>query len=193
MAQTPAASGGTRPDALLTLPNIISFGRLCAVPLAIHLVLEQSWRGAFAVFLGAGVSDAVDGWLARRWGGTALGAMLDPLADKALMTGMYPTLAAMGQVPVWLAILVVLRDATIVGGLAVLRLSGHAVPIAPLAISRTNTALQMTLIAVLLAVNAFGLASGLLRLALIGTLIVLVALSTLASFAAYVIRTLRPA
>ena len=86
-------------NALVTLPNIISFARLCAVPLAIWLVLHQRFPAAFLLFALAGISDAIDGWLARRRGGTVLGAILDPLADKALMVGMYVTLAAIGQLP----------------------------------------------------------------------------------------------
>ena len=115
----------TPPSALLTLPNIISFARLCAVPLAIWLVLHRNYTNAFGLFVAAGFSDAVDGWLARRNGGTALGAALDPLADKTLMIGMYVTLAATGQLPDWLAILVVFRDVVIVGGVVLLWLTGH--------------------------------------------------------------------
>ena len=77
--------------AVVTLPNIISFARLCAVPLAIWLVLRENFEPAFFLFIAAGLSDLLDGWLARRQGGTVLGAALDPLADKTLIIGMYVT------------------------------------------------------------------------------------------------------
>ena len=191
MVQTgPAAHPDqTARSALLTLPNAISFARLCAVPVAIYLVLQEAWVAAFALFAAAGISDAIDGWLARRQGGTALGAALDPLADKALMVGMYVTLAAMRQLPVWLAILVVFRDVMIVGGLLLLWLYDHAMPIKPLSVSKVNTGLQIGLVGLVLALNAAGLAAPPLRLAGIW----LIAISTVGSFAAYVHQVVRPA
>ncbi len=175
--------------AILTLPNVISFARLCVVPLAIWLVLHQSFAAAFACFVAAGISDAIDGWLARRHGGTVLGAALDPLADKALMIGMFVTLAATAQLPDWLAILVVFRDLVIVGGVALLWVTSHPVAIRPLRISKLNTGLQIGLVALVLGLNALGLALPTLRWAAI----VLVTASTLASGSAYVVRTARPA
>ena len=169
----------------LTLPNIISFGRLCAVPAAIWLVLHQHFPAAFGLFVLAGVSDAIDGWLARRQGGTALGAVLDPLADKTLMVGMYVTLAAIGQLPDWLAILVVFRDLVIVGGVMLLWMTSHPTQIKPLIVSKLNTALQIGLVAAVLGLDSLGLALSPLRLALVW----LVAASTLFSGGAYVVRT----
>lgn len=188
-ARLPDAAPPTDPATLLTLPNVISFARLCAVPVDIYLVLQPAWGAAFGLFLAAGISDAIDGWLARRQGGTALGAALDPLADKALMTGMYITLAAIGQLPVWLALLVVFRDAVIVGGIALLWAYHHPVTIRPLRLSKWNTGLQIALVALVLGLDAFGLAWPFLRLAAIWA----VALSTGGSFAAYVWQTVRPA
>jgi cardiolipin synthase len=174
------------PSALLNLPNIISFGRLCAVPVAIYLVLEEAWSLAFALFLAAGISDAIDGWLARRRGGTALGAALDPLADKTLMVGMYVTLAAIRQLPIWLAILVVFRDVMIVGGLLLLWLYDHAMPIKPLSVSKVNTGLQIGLVALVLGLDAAQLSWPPVRQAAIW----LVAFSTIYSFGAYVRRVI---
>jgi cardiolipin synthase len=173
---------------LLTLPNVITFGRLCAVPLAFWAVVERRLDLAFFLFVLAGLSDAVDGWLARRMGGGNLvGAMLDPVADKALIVTMYVTLAAVNVLPDWLAILVVFRDLVIVGGVIVLGLLGQGVTIRPLLVSKLNTLLQILLVAVALAVNGFGLA-----VPLITTLLVwAVAASTLASGAAYVWVTAR--
>jgi cardiolipin synthase len=178
-----------RSAARLTLPNIISFARLCAVPVAIWLLLHRRFAAAFGLFVLAGLSDAIDGWLARRRGATALGAVLDPLADKALMVGMYVTLAATGQVPDWLAILVVFRDLVIVGGVMLLWLTGHPQAISPIPISKVNTALQIGLVAVILGLDALRLQADPLRLAMV----VLVSLSTLGSGGAYVLRTARAA
>ena len=174
-------------NAFLTLPNIISFARLCAVPAAIWLVLHQHFSAAFALFVLAGISDAIDGWLARRQGGTALGAVLDPLADKTLMVGMYVTLAAISQLPDWLAILVVFRDLVIVGGVMLLWMTSHPTQIRPLVVSKWNTALQIGLVALVLGLDSLGIALAPLRLALVW----LVAASTLYSGGAYVVRTVR--
>jgi cardiolipin synthase len=189
MVQTTEPDGAPAAGTLLTLPNAISLARLCAVPVAIYLVLLASWTAAFVLFAAAGISDAVDGWLARRMGSTALGAALDPLADKALMTGMYITLAAIGQLPIWLAILVVFRDVMIVGGLLLLYLYDRPVPIKPIAISKVNTGLQIGLVGGVLGLNASGLAWPLLRQAMIW----LVACTTAGSFAAYIRQIVRTA
>ena len=180
-------SGVAPSNALVTLPNIISFARLCAVPLAIWLVLHQRFPAAFLLFALAGMSDALDGWLARRQGGTMLGSILDPLADKALMIGMYVTLAAIGQLPDWLAILVVFRDLVIVGGVVLLWMTSHPMHIRPLELSKANTALQISLVAVVLGLDAAGIDGGVLRL----VMVILVAGSTLASGGAYVVRVAR--
>jgi cardiolipin synthase (CMP-forming) len=168
--------------ALMTLPNVITFARLCAVPLAFWLVLEHRLDRAFFLFVGAGLSDALDGWLARRWGGNAIGAVLDPVADKALLVTMYVTLAAVNVLPDWLAILVVFRDLVIVGGVIVLAVLGHHVAIRPLYVSKLNTVLQIVLVAAVMLEHGFGLSLGWLPWALVWG----VAFTTLASGAAYV-------
>ncbi|MBN8899390.1 MAG: CDP-alcohol phosphatidyltransferase [Rhodospirillales bacterium 69-11] len=169
--------------ALVTVPNVITFARLCAVPLAFWLVVERRLDLAFYLFVAAGLSDAVDGWLARRMGGgNMVGAVLDPVADKALLVTMYVTLAAVNVLPDWLAILVVFRDLVIVGGVLVLGVLGHRVAIRPLFVSKLNTALQIGLVAVALAFTGFGLHVPLV----VDALVWAVAASTLASGAAYV-------
>ena len=172
---------------LITLPNVVTFGRLCAVPLAFWMVLEHRLDLAFFLFVGAGISDAVDGWLARRYGGNALGAILDPVADKALLVTMYVTLAVVKVLPDWLAILVVFRDVVIVGGVILLGVLGQKVSIRPLWISKLNTTLQIVLVAAALLLTGFAL-----RLPYaMQVLIWCVACSTLASGAAYVVRAAR--
>ncbi len=182
-----AEGGGPRRGAILNLPNVISFARLCAVPLAIWLVLHRELMAAFGLFTAAGVSDAVDGWLARRWGGSAVGAMLDPMADKALLIGMFVTLAAVDVLPDWLAILVVFRDVVIVGGVLVLWYTETPVAVRPLMISKVNTAAQLVLVGVALLLAGLGIESP----ALLSALVWAVAATTLASGAAYLARLAR--
>jgi len=172
---------------IVNLPNIITFGRLCAVPLAVWLVLQHQMALAFGLFALAGLSDAVDGWLARRRGGSVLGAMLDPVADKALLVSMFVTLAAIQVLPSWIAILVVFRDLVIVGGLMVMWQLSMPVRIKPLMFSKLNTALQLLLVGVVLLLEGFGLRAPWLRTLLIWT----VAATTLGSGAAYVWKAAR--
>src|SRR5580693_1849552 len=172
---------------LFTAPNLITFGRLCAVPLAFWLILEHRLDYAFFLFVAAGLSDAVDGWLARRFGGNSIGALLDPVADKALLVTMYVTLAAVGELPDWLAILVVFRDLVIVGGVIALSVLGMPVLIRPLYISKLNTALQIVLVALTLLLAGYGLQALLAKQILIWV----VGLTTLASGAAYVWKAAR--
>ena len=172
---------------VLNLPNIITFARLCAVPLAVWLVIQREMGLAFGLFALAGVSDAVDGWLARRRGGSALGAMLDPVADKALLVCMFVTLAAIGVLPSWIAILVVFRDLVIVGGITLMWQLAMPVRIKPMLFSKLNTALQLLLVGVVLLLEAFGRRVPWLRDLLIWT----VAATTLGSGAAYVWKAAR--
>src|SRR4026207_1356025 len=99
---------------------------------------------AFLLFLAAGISDAVDGFLARRFGmKTELGAYLDPLADKVLIVSIYVALGITGIIPLWIVILVVSRDIMIVGAIILSWLIDRPVQIRPHMISKVNTAVQI--------------------------------------------------
>lgn len=136
----------------LTWSNLITLARLCAVPAVVLLILRDRLDLALAVFIAAGVSDALDGWLARVTDTrSALGAVLDPVADKALLVSVYVTLAAVGVLPDWIAVLVVFRDLLIVGGWLALWVAGHRMAIEPILVSKANTALQIALVALALA------------------------------------------
>ncbi len=177
------------PSALyVTLPNLITVARLCAVPATVWLILHGRLDLGFGLFVGAGISDAIDGWLARiRNARSALGAILDPLADKTLLVSVYITLAAIGVLPDWLAILVVFRDMLIIGGFLMLWVLEAPPRVRPLLISKLNTTLQIGLAALALALAGFQLAAPLvLELAIWAT-----AACTLASGAAYVWLALR--
>jgi cardiolipin synthase (CMP-forming) len=145
----------------LNLPNLISLGRLLLVPLAIWLILGGRYGVAFWVFVIAGVSDALDGFIAKRFDRrTRLGALLDPVADKALLVSVYVTLGLAHQLWTSLVILVVFRDVMIVGGF--LLIQAFAVPkhYDPLYISKINTGLQIALVAFVLARLGFDAAAG---------------------------------
>jgi cardiolipin synthase len=178
---TPAAGKPVSHD-VVTIPNMLTFSRICAVPLAIWLVLKGDCEGAVFLFVLAGLTDALDGWLARRQGVSTLGALLDPLADKLLLTSMFITLAAVRILPIWLAILVVFRDVLIIGGILLLRLLNSPVVIRPLLISKLNTAAQIALVALALAGAGFGFQAPVVRIGLIFA----VSLTTFISGAAYV-------
>ena len=104
----------------MTIPNIITIGRLILVPVVIVMIMQQRWAAAFGLFVAAGVSDAVDGFIARHFDmRSEFGAYIDPLADKSLLVSIYVTLAVVGAIPSWLAIVVVSRDVMIVAAAAV--------------------------------------------------------------------------
>src|ERR1041385_9515241 len=112
---------------------------------------------AFWLFVAAGVSDAVDGYLAKHFDSkTELGAYLDPLADKALLVGIYLTLGWVGLIPLWLVILVAFRDLTIVGGALLEHTITQSFKSRPMMISKINTALQIALAAIVLAQHGPG-------------------------------------
>ena len=184
---TYAPAGRPASQDVVTVPNILTFGRICAVPVAVWLVLREDCAAAAILFVLAGLTDALDGWLARRRGVSALGTLLDPLADKMLLTSMFVTLTAVGLLPLWLAIMVVFRDVMIVGGIGLLRLIGSAVAIRPLVVSKINTVAQIALVGVALAEAGFPVHAPYLRTALI----LVVALTTLVSGSAYVMRGTR--
>ena len=166
----------------VSLPNLITIARILMVPLAVWLLINQQMALAFGVFILAGISDAVDGWLAKRFHmKTELGAHLDPLADKLLLISLFVTLAVMGRVPSWLAILVVSRDVLIVGGVVLAWILERPMRMRPRYVSKVNTAAQIVFVgAVLLA-----LASGADETWIILAGAPLVGLLTLASGAQY--------
>lgn len=169
----------------LTLPNIITLVRLVAVPVVVLLLMDRDYGAAFALFVAAGISDAVDGAIARHVPGQAseLGRYLDPVADKALLVSIYVTLGIVGAIPGWLVLLVVSRDVLIVGGVILSWIVTRPVPIVPLLISKTNTAAQILFAAVVLGELGLGIALG----PVVPALGWIVAALTIGSAAAYLI------
>lgn len=143
---------------LIGIPNLITIGRILLVPLTIWLLLTGAHSFALAAFFLAGISDAVDGYLARRLKQTTeLGSYLDPLADKALLVSIYVVLSFMNVLPAWLAILVVTRDILIVGAVLLAWVMDSPLEMKPLFISKANTLVQIVFAGMTLWVLASGL------------------------------------
>lgn len=160
------------------LPNIITLGRILFVPVIVWAIASGEMTVAFALFVIAGLSDAVDGFLAKRFNMTSeIGALLDPLADKALLVSIYVALGIWGAIPRWLVILVVSRDIMIVGAVMVSWLLDKPVAMKPLMVSKLNTGAQVAFAALVLAALAFGFNPDPLDIALMAVVTTLTLLS----------------
>jgi cardiolipin synthase len=163
-------------------------GRILLVPVVVWAIAAGELRAAFLLFMAAAISDAVDGFLAKRFGMTTeLGAYLDPLADKALIVSIYVALGVTELIPRWLVILVVSRDIMIIGAVMLSWLVGKPIKVKPLMVSKLNTAAQILFACVVLASLGFGLQLDLL----VTVLMALVAVLTLLSVAFYVAEWVR--
>lgn len=172
----------------MTLPNLITIARLILVPLVIVMIVNARWDAAFVLFVAAGVSDAIDGFIARRFDmRSELGAYLDPVADKALIVSLYITLAIVGIIPVWLVIVVVSRDLMIITAVILSWLMAKPVTIAPIVVSKLNTAAQIVFAALVLGSKSFGVELG----AVMPAAQIVVAALTLTSMGAYLALWLR--
>jgi cardiolipin synthase (CMP-forming) len=139
------------------IPNMLTVVRILLVPLTVYTLSHGDYLFAFFAFLTAGITDGVDGYMARRFKlQTELGAYLDPLADKFLLVSVFVTLALLKVLPPWVAILAVTRDVLIVSAVMLARVLDKPVTIKPVMISKINTAAQICLAVGLLASLAFG-------------------------------------
>jgi cardiolipin synthase (CMP-forming) len=140
----------------MNFPNLITIGRILLVPLTIWLLISEAFLAAFVVFIIAGISDGVDGYLARKTKSqTELGAYLDPLADKALLVSVYGALGIIKILPAWLVLMVVTRDILIIGGVLLAWVIGQPFAMKPLWISKLNTVVQIIFIGLILAALGF--------------------------------------
>ncbi len=176
------------PGRPLSIPNLITLARILLVPVLVWAITSGEMRLAFLLFVAAGISDAIDGFLAKRFGmASELGAYLDPLADKALIVSIYVSLGIAGAIPPWLVILVVSRDMMIVAAIMLSWFVGRPVAIKPLRVSKLNTVAQIVFAALVLAALAFGFdAEPVLSLTM-----VLVAVLTLLSVGFYLAEWMR--
>lgn len=172
----------------LNLPNMITLTRLLSVPLTIWLIVGDRFGTAFWVFVAAGASDALDGYIAKRFDcRTRLGALLDPVADKALLSSVYVALGFVGLLPSWLVILVVFRDVVIIGGFVLIQSISSQRNFDPLFSSKINTLVQIALVGYVLGRLALGFDDGVVTDVLVG----LAAATTVFSGFAYLVRWAR--
>ncbi len=140
----------------MSIPNLITLGRILLVPIVVWAIASGRLQIAFLLFMAAAISDAVDGFLAKRFGmKTELGAYLDPLADKVLIVSIYVTLGITGVIPLWIVILVASRDFMIVGAIMLSWQIGMPVAIKPHLISKLNTAAQIVYACLVLATYGY--------------------------------------
>ena len=182
------AGAGQQAGFALSIPNLITLGRILLVPLVVWAIASNLMAVAFVLFVVAGLSDAVDGFLAKRFNMTTdLGRYLDPLADKALIVSIYLALGINGTIPRWLVILVVSRDILIVGGIMLAWLMGDPLKIKPLWVSKLNTAAQIVFACVVLGSLGFDIKADLTM----EVMMAVVTCTTLLSIAAYVVEWMR--
>lgn len=143
---------------MLNIPNLLGFARLLSAPLAAYLIWHNMLSEAFWVFLIAGLTDAIDGPLARYLGTTGkFGLYLDPIADKTLINTIYVLLGLKLILPVWLVGLVFLRDFLIAITIGISKLFKYDLFVSPSRLSKANTGLQIALAAIALGAGAFDL------------------------------------
>ena len=168
----------------MNLPNIIALARLFAAPFVVWLILTGAFEAAFWVFAAASISDGVDGFIAKQFNQvTVIGAYLDPLADKALLVGVYVVLGKEGALDLWIVMLVVFRDLVIIGGAILFWMLARSLTMEPLLVSKFNTVAQFLLASFMLADIAYDIVPQ----GIVPVLIALVAATTLFSGGLYVI------
>ncbi|MEP3276088.1 MAG: CDP-alcohol phosphatidyltransferase family protein [Stappiaceae bacterium] len=145
----------------MTIPNILTVMRLLLVPVIIWAINADLLEMAFWIFIFAGISDGVDGFIARHFNQMSeLGTYLDPLADKALLVSIFIMLGLTGHLPNWLVIAVVSRDLLIVTAVILSWLLNRPVVVRPSIVSKANTLFQIILAATVLGGQAFNLNIG---------------------------------
>ncbi len=143
----------------MNLPNLVTVIRIVLIPVFIILLVYGPVVWALAAFSLAGVTDALDGYLARRLGEqTAMGRFLDPLADKLLLNSAFITMGALGQFPVWLVVIVISRDVAITLGSLLIYLVHHGTVMAPTVLGKATTLSQLLLVVNQLIVTSAGVA-----------------------------------
>jgi len=172
----------------LSLPNFITIARILLVPVVVMMINAGYMSYAFVLFIIAGISDGVDGFIAKRFNQvTELGAYLDPVADKILLVSIYVALGQLDHLPGWLVIFVVSRDLLIIGAVMLAWFMGMNVKIAPLMVSKANTTMQIILAGLVLANLGFDL-----HLSVINDICMyIVAVLTFLSGTAYLIEWMR--
>ena len=139
------------------IPNAITLFRIVLIVPILMLILKGSFGWAMVLFWVAGFSDGVDGYLAKRFDwGSRMGALLDPVADKLLVVGLFAILAYLQHIPVWFAVLVILRDVVIVVGATAYNFLVRPVEGEPTRVSKLNMALQLLFLTMVMSRAGFG-------------------------------------
>jgi cardiolipin synthase len=174
---------------MLNLPNFLTLIRIVAIPFFLVLLASHLYLDALIVFILGGVTDALDGFVARRMNQkTSLGATLDPVADKLLLTSSFIMLGMMGAIPLWLVVLVVSRDAVLLFGyVAISFLLDERMEVQPTMAGKLSTVFQLITIGVVLLMLA---RSQLLESWLDDVLVYLTATTTVVSGVQYLYRGL---
>jgi cardiolipin synthase len=142
--EVPQSKGQGADDRPMNIPNLLSLLRILLVPLLVIFLINKSFLKALILFTALGVTDALDGFLARVLKQqTVLGSYLDPIADKVLITSCFLSLAILKVMPGWLAVIVISRDVIILLGIAMLSIMSVSVEIRPLFVSKVTTTLQI--------------------------------------------------
>jgi cardiolipin synthase len=179
------SNGQVMMKVLRLLPNCISLLRIFAVPLTVYLLLSQQMTAAFWLIIVAGVSDGLDGYLAKRLNAvTLIGTYLDPLADKTMLIAVCLCLAHLGYLPCWIIALAILRDLLILGGVLLSNVLELELSVDPILISKLNTVLQIIMVAFALGREAMGWD----LLQVMSALVYLVAVTTIVSGTLYLAR-----
>ncbi len=140
----------------MNIPNILTVFRIIMVPLFVIFLIKKEFNYAFIVFIVAGATDALDGFLARYLNQRSrVGAILDPVADKLLLSASYISFALIDKIPDWLCVIVISRDVIIVGGIGVLYMLEKEIEFKPTLISKWTTVFQIASIVAVFMVNIF--------------------------------------
>ena len=139
------------------LPNAISVVRIALVAPILAYIVQGRFDLALILFFVASSSDALDGYLAKRFAWhSRIGALLDPIADKLLVAGTFTTLAYTGHIPIWLAAVVVFRDVVIIGGATIYNFLIRPVEGEPTIVSKLNTLFEMLFVLFVLSRGGYG-------------------------------------
>lgn len=141
------------------IPNLLTVLRIILVPVFLYLILNNRPYSAVTVFIAAGLTDGIDGFLARRFNTrTRFGTVMDPFADKFLLVSAYIALAAKGFIPLWLCVPVILKDSLLLSGLLALKGTGKKVEISPSVFGKATTVLQILTVVYAMLVSGEGAA-----------------------------------
>jgi cardiolipin synthase len=132
----------------VNVPNFLTIVRILSIPVFVIFLLYERFFIALLIFIGAGITDGLDGWIARVFHQrTTIGAYLDPIADKLMLTTGFIVLAILGVIPSWLTVIVIARDVIILLGILMLFLTSHKVEIKPIFMGKASTVMQLVTIA----------------------------------------------